>query len=125
MTVQMLIIVEMRDRYALAECLQAYTERVGPQLGKTEGLHAALPRRRGRRVDLAIVTLFWTNPEAAVAWLNRGGDKTLQRTLRPYSLGEVLLKFFRVEHEHETVRRHLIKTGSIEAAFVHPTKNPP
>jgi hypothetical protein len=47
MTVQMLIIVEMRDRYALAECLQAYTERVGPLLGKTQGLHAALQLRNG------------------------------------------------------------------------------
>ena len=41
MTVQMLIIVEMRDRYALAECLQAYTERVGSLLGKIQPLHAA------------------------------------------------------------------------------------
>ena len=56
---------------------------------------------------LAIVTLFWTNREAAVAWLNSGGDKTLQGTLRPYSLGEVILKFFRVEHEQETVQRNL------------------
>jgi len=31
----------MRDRYALAECLQAYTERVGSLLGKIQRLHAA------------------------------------------------------------------------------------
>ena len=108
MIVQLLIIVEMRDRYALAECLQAYTERVGPLLGKTQGLHAAYLAGEEGESTLAIVTLFWTNREAAVAWLNSGGDKTLQGTLRPYSLGEVILKFFRVEHEHEKIRRHLI-----------------
>ena len=108
MTVQMLIIVEMRDRYALAECLQAYTERVGPLLGKTQGLHAAYLAGEEGESTLAIVTLFWTNREAAVAWLHCGGDKTLQGTLRQYSLGEVILKFFRVEHEHEKTRRHFI-----------------
>src|SRR2546429_2496399 len=77
MTVQMLIIVEMRDRYALAECLQAYAERVGPLLCKTQGLQAAyLAGEEGESI-LAIVTLFWTNREAAVAWLNSGGDGKL------------------------------------------------
>jgi heme-degrading monooxygenase HmoA len=107
MIVQMLVIVEMRDRYALAECLEAYTERVGPLLGKTQGLHAAYLAGEEGESTLAIVTLFWTNREAAIAWLNSGGDKTLQGTLRPYSLGEVILKFFRVEHEQETVQRNL------------------
>ena len=108
MIVQMLVIVEMRDRYALAECLQAYAERVGPLLCKTQGLQAAYLAGEAGESTLAIVTLFWTNREAAVAWLNSGGDQTLQGTLRQYSLGEVILKFFRVEHEHEETRRHLI-----------------
>ena len=83
MTVQMLIIVEMRDRYALAECLQAYTERVGPLLGKTQGLLAAYLAGEEGESTLAVVTLFWTNREAAVAWLNSGGDKTLSRNAAP------------------------------------------
>jgi hypothetical protein len=108
MTIQMLLIVEMRDRYALAECLQANTEHVGPLLGKTQGLCAAYLAGEEGESTLAIVTLFWTNREAAVAWLYSGGDNVLQGTLRPYSLGEVIVKFFHVEHEHEIVRRHLI-----------------
>jgi heme-degrading monooxygenase HmoA len=106
MIVQMLI-AEMRDRYALAECLQAYTERVGPLLTKAPGLHAAYLAGEEGESTLAIVTLVWTNREASVAWLNSGGHKALQGTLRPYSLGDVILKFFRVEHEHENVQRHL------------------
>ena len=71
MFVQMLVIVEMRDRYALAECLEAYTERVGPLLGKTQGLHAAYLAGEEGESTLAIVTLFWTNREAAIAWQER------------------------------------------------------
>src|SRR5437667_3018758 len=108
MTVQMLIIVEMRDRYVLGECLQVYADSVGPLLGKTQGLHAAYLAGEEGESTLAIVTLFWTNREAAVAWLNSSGDQTLQGTLRQYSLVEVILKFFRVEHEHELTRRHFI-----------------
>src|SRR5213594_1434277 len=92
----------------LAECLQAYTERVGPLLGKIQGLHAAYLAGEEGESTLAIVTLLWTNREAAVAWLNSGGDKTLQGTLRAYRRGDVILKFFRIEHEHEKVRRHFI-----------------
>jgi len=40
MIVQMLI-AERRDRYALAECLETYTEKIGPLLAKAQGLHAA------------------------------------------------------------------------------------
>jgi len=107
MTVQMLIIVEMRDRYALAEYLQAYTERVGPLLGKIQGLHAAYLAGEEGGSLLAIVTLVWTSREAAVVWLNGGGHKALVGTLGPYSRGEVIFKFFRIEHEHENIQRHL------------------
>ena len=71
---------------------------MGPLLGETLGLHAAYLAGEEGESTLAIVTLFWTNREAAVAWLNGGGDKTLQGTLRPYSLGEVIVKVLRVEH---------------------------
>ena len=65
----------------LAECLQAYTERVGPLLGKTQGLNAAYLAGEEGESTLAIVSLFSTNREAAVAWLNGGGDKILQGTM--------------------------------------------
>ena len=107
MIVQMLI-AEMRDRYALAQCLEAYTEHVGPLLAKAQGLHAAYLAGEEGGSTLAIVTLMWTSREAAVAWLNNGGHKAVVGTLRPYSRGEVIFKFFRVEHEHENVRRHLL-----------------
>ena len=107
MTVQMLI-TEMRDRYALAECLEAYTERVGPLLTKAQGLHAAYLAGEEGDSTLAIVTLVWTSREAAVVWLNSGGHKALVGTFHPYSRGGVIFKFFRVEHEHENVQRHLL-----------------
>ena len=106
MIVQMLI-AELRDRYALAECLQAYTERIGPLLAKAQGLHAAYLAGEEGGSLLAIVTLVWTSREAAVVWLNGGGHKALVGTLGPYSRGEVIFKFFRVELEHENVQRHL------------------
>ena len=40
--------------------------------------------------------------------MNSGGHKALQGTLGPYSRSDVILKFFRVEHEHENVQRHLL-----------------
>ena len=107
MIVQMLI-AELRDRYALAECLQAYTERIGPLLSKAQGLHAAYLAGEEGDSTLAIVTLMWTSREAAVAWLNGGGHKALVGALGPYSRGGVIFKFFRVEHEHENVQRHLL-----------------
>ena len=106
MIVQMLI-AQMRDRYALAECLQSYTERVGPLLTKAQGLHAAYLAGEEGDSTLAIVTLIWTSREAAAVWLNGGGHKNIVGTLSPYSQGEVIFKFFRVEHEHENVQRHL------------------
>ena len=108
MLVQMLI-AEMRDRYALAECLEAYTERVGPLLAKAQGLHAAYLAGEEGDSTLAIVTLVWTSREAAVAWMSNGGHKALVGTFHPYSRGEVIFKFFRVEHEHENIQRHLFK----------------
>src|SRR5437899_6950058 len=108
MTVQMLIIAEMRDRYALAECLQAYTERIGPLLTKAQGLHAAYLAGEEGDSTLAIVTLMWTSREAAVVWLNSGGHKALVGTFHPYSRGKVIFKFFRVEHEYENVQRHFL-----------------
>ena len=107
MIVQMLI-AELRDRYALAECLQAYTERIGPLLSKAQGLHAAYLAGEEGDSLLAIVTLVWTSREAAVVWLNSGGHKALVGTFHPYSRSEVIFKFFRVEHEHENVQRHLL-----------------
>jgi len=107
MIVQMLI-AEMHDRYALAECLQAYTERIGPLLSKAQGLHAAYLAGEEGDSTLAIVTLVWTSREAAVVWLNSGGHKALVGTFYPYSRGEVIFKFFRVEHEHENAQRHLL-----------------
>ena len=106
MIVQMLI-AEMRDRYALAECLEAYAENIAPLLAKAPGLQAAYLAGEEGESLLAIVTLWWTSREAAVAWLNGGGHKALTGTLGPYSRGEVIFKFFRVEHEHENVQRHL------------------
>jgi len=67
MIVQMLIIVEMRDRYALAECLQAYAERLGPLLGKTQGLHAAYLAGEGRRVDPCDRDAFLDEPSPRMA----------------------------------------------------------
>ena len=107
MIVQMLI-AEMHDRYALAECLQAYTERIGPLLSKAQGLRAAYLAGEEGDSTLAIVTLVWTSREAAVVWLNSGGHKALVGTFHPYSRGEVIFKFFRVEHEHENVQRHFL-----------------
>ena len=107
MIVQMLI-AEMRDRYALAACREAYTERIGPLLAKAQGLHAAYLAGEEGGSLLAIVTLVWTSREAAVVWLNSGGHKALAGTLGPYSRGEVIFKFLRVEHEHENVQRHLL-----------------
>jgi len=106
MYVEMLI-AEMRDRYALAECLEAYAENIAPLLAKAPGLQAAYLAGEEGESLLAIVTLVWTSREAAVVWLNGGGHKALTGTLRPYSQGEVIFKFFRVEHEHENVQRHL------------------
>jgi len=106
MIVQMLI-AELRDRYALAECLQAYTERIGPLLSKAQGLHAAYLAGEEGDSTLAIMTLMWTSRDAAVVWLNSGGHKALVGTFHPYSRGDVIFKFFRVEHEHENVQRHL------------------
>src|SRR5947208_3185873 len=107
MIVQMLI-AEMRDRYALAECLEAYTKNIGPLLAKAQGLHAAYLAGEEGESLLAIVTLMWTSREAAVAWLNGGGHQALVGALGPYSRGGVIIKFFRVEHEHENVQRHLL-----------------
>ena len=107
MIVQMLI-AEMRDRYALAECLEAYTEKIGPLLAKAQGLHAAYLAGEEGDSTLAIVTLVWTSREAAVVWLNSGGHKALVGTFHPYSRGGVIFKFFRVEHEHENVQRHFL-----------------
>ena len=107
MIVQMLI-AEMHDRYALAECLQAYTERIGPLLSKAQGLRAAYLAGEEGDSTLAIVTLVWTSREAAVVWLNSGGHKALVGTFHPYSRGGVIFKFFRVEHEHENVQRHFL-----------------
>ena len=107
MIVQMLI-AEMRDPYVLAECLEAYTERIGPLLAKAQGLHAAYLAGEEGDSLLAIVTLVWTSREAAVVWLNGGGQKALVGTLGPYSRGGIIFKFFRVEHEHENVQRHLL-----------------
>src|SRR5213594_2190879 len=106
MTVQMLI-AELRDRYALAECLQAYTERVGPLLAKAPGLQAAYLAGEEGDSTLAIVTLVWTSREAAVSWLGAGGHRALVGTFHPYSRSEVIFKFFRAEHEHENIQRHL------------------
>src|SRR5207247_6793503 len=105
MLVQMLI-AEMRDRYALAECLEAYTQNIGPLLAKAQGLQAAYLAGEEGESLLAIVALMWMSREAAVVWLNGGGHKALVGTLHPYSRGEVIFKFFRVEHEHENVQRH-------------------
>src|SRR5437867_6173710 len=102
MIVQMLI-AELRDRYALAECLQAYTERVGPLLAKAQGLHAAYLAGEEGDSTLAIVTLVWTSREAAVTWSSVGGHRVLIATLASYSLSAPILKVFRVEHEHENV----------------------
>src|SRR2546426_11144217 len=106
MLVQMLI-AEMRSREAFAKCAAAYVEHVVPQLEKTEGLQQAYFAGEEGESLLAIVTLMWISREAAVVWLNGGGHKALAATLRPYSRGEVIFKFFRVEHEHENVKRHL------------------
>ena len=106
MIVQMLI-AELRDRYALAECLEAYTERVGPLLAKAQGLRAAYLIGEEGDSTLAIATLLWTSREAAVVWLNSGGHKALVGTFHPYSRGGVIFKFFRVEHEQENIQRRL------------------
>src|SRR5437867_7847223 len=84
MIVQMLI-AERRDRYALAECLETYTEKIGPLLANAQGLHAAYLAGEEGESLLAIVTLMWTSREAAVAWLNGDGHKALVGTVGSYS----------------------------------------
>ena len=49
MIVQMLI-AEMRDRYALAECLEAYTENIGAAAYQSARITRGVPGRRGRRI---------------------------------------------------------------------------
>src|SRR5947199_10065073 len=105
MIVQMLI-AEMRDRYALAECLEAYTENIGPLLANAQGLHAAYLAGEEGDSTLAIVTLIWTSREAAVVWLNSGGHKALVGTLGPYSRGGSMFNFFRVGYETENMHGH-------------------
>ena len=107
MIVQMLI-AELRDRYALAECLQAYTEHVVPLLAKAQGLRAAYLAAEEGESLLAIVTLVWTSREASVAWLHGGAHRTLYGAIRPYTRGDVITKFFRVEHEGGNVERHIL-----------------
>jgi len=89
MIVQMLI-AERRDRYALAECLETYTEKIGPLLAKAQGLHAAYLAGEEGESLLAIVTLMWTSREAAVAWLNGGGHKAFVGTVGSYSRGGII-----------------------------------
>ena len=107
MIVQMLI-AELRDRYALAECLQAYTERIGPLLSKAQGLHAAYLAGEEGDSTLAIVTLVWISREAAATWLSGGGQRALLATLRPHTRGDVITKFLRVEHERGRIERHTL-----------------
>ena len=71
MIVQMLI-AELRDRYALAECLQAYTERIGPLLAKAQGLHAAYLAGEEGDSTLAIVTIAVAHSQLiALYWVLR------------------------------------------------------
>src|SRR5437870_9016119 len=103
-----MLIAEMRDRSALAECAAAYTEHVVPLLNKAQGLQAAyLAGEEGDSV-LAIVTLVWMSREAAVSWLGAGGQRALLSTLRPHTRGAVITKFLRVEHEHGNIERHIL-----------------
>jgi len=110
----------MRDRYALAECLQAYTERVGPLLGKTQGLHAAYLAGEEGESTLAIVTLFWTTREAAVAWLNAAATKRF-RNLASLQPREVIVSSSALSTNTKRFdATSSIKTRSIEpASFIH------
>ena len=106
MLVQMLI-AEMRSREAFAKCAAAYVEHVVPQLEQTEGLqHAYFAGEDGESL-LVIVTLLWTSREAALIWSNTGNHRRLVATLCTHSVGDVVTKFFRVEHESGNVGRHI------------------
>src|SRR5438552_6134898 len=107
MLVQMLI-AEMRSREAFAKCAAAYVEHVVPQLERTEGLqHAYFAGEEGESL-LVIVTLLWTSREAAMIWCNSQNHRRLLATLCANSVGDVVTKFFRIEHERRNVGRHIL-----------------
>src|SRR5439155_25978746 len=107
MLVQMLI-AEMRSREAFAECAAAYIENVAPLLQKAEGLdHAYFAGEEGESL-LAIVTLMWTSRDAATIWFNSRNHRRLIATLCAYSTGDVVTKFFRIEHERGNIGRHIL-----------------
>jgi len=107
MYVEMLI-AEMRDRHALADCAEAYTQHVVPLLTTAQGLEAAYLAGEEGDSLLAIVTLVWMSREAAATWLSGGGQRALLATLRPHTRGDVITKFLRVEHERGSIERHTL-----------------
>ena|SRR5437899_2562145 len=101
-----MLIAEMRDRCALAECAEAYTEHAVPLLNKAQGLQAAYFAGEEGESTLAIVTIVWISREAAATWLSTGGQRVLLAALRPHTRGDVITKFFRVEHERGNIEQH-------------------
>ena len=107
MLVQMLI-AEMQSREAFAKCAAAYVQHIVPQLEKTEGLQQAYLAGEEGESLLAIVTLMWTSRDAATIWFNNGNHRRLIATLCAYSTGDVVTKFFRIEHERGNIGRHIL-----------------
>ena len=107
MLVQMLI-AEMRNRQAFSECALAYTENVAPLLAKAPGLQQAYFAGEEGESLLAIVTLMWTSRDAAMIWFNSQNHRRLLATLCAQSVGDVVTKFFRVEHERGNIARHIL-----------------
>src|SRR2546425_7564376 len=107
MLVQMLI-AEMRNRQAFAECAVTYTENVAPLLAKAPGFQQAYFAGEEGESLLAIVTLMWTSRDAAMIWFNSGNHRRLIATLCAHSVGDVITKFFRIEDERGNIERHIL-----------------
>ena len=107
MLVQMLI-AEMRNRLAFAECAKAYTQNIVPLLAKAQGIQQAYFAGEEGESLLAIVTLMWTSRDAAMIWFNNGNHRRLIATLRANSVDDVVTKFFRIEHERGNIVRHIL-----------------
>src|SRR5947209_4074459 len=107
MLVQMLI-AEMRNREAFAECAEAYVQKIHPLLQKAPGLQQAYLAGEEGESLLAIVTLMWASRDAATVWFNSGNHRRLLATLCTYSVGDVVTKFFRVEDERGNIGRHIL-----------------
>ena len=107
MLVQMLI-AEMRNHLAFAECAEAYTQNIVPLLAKAPGLQQAYFAGEEGESLLAIVTLMWTSRDAAMIWVNSGNHRRLLATLCTYTVGDVVTKFFRVEDERGNIGRHIL-----------------